>query len=167
MLVLDNARQCEDGKPPVEPDSGFLSSICQGREVFDAFLIAFRACVLVPKLAFQESKWKVLLADLRKGADLTSMLIPAEFIRPQSVLERLGFLMQVNCCVQCTFPGCLLGLVSQRVSFTGRDVVIAERVHSPTVGFLPSAHNHASLLWDLAARQIPRGHCQAQHVARG
>jgi hypothetical protein len=29
-----------------------------------------------------------------KGADLTSMLIPAEFIRPQSVLERLAFLMQ-------------------------------------------------------------------------
>jgi hypothetical protein len=42
----------------------------------------------------QEGKWKLLLADLRKGADLTSMLIPAEFIRPQSVLERLAFLMQ-------------------------------------------------------------------------
>ena len=38
----------------------------------------------------------MLLADLRKGADLTSMLIPAEFIRPQSVLERLGFLLQVT-----------------------------------------------------------------------
>ncbi len=46
--------------------------------------------------ARQEGKWKILLADLRKGADLTSMLIPAEFIRPQSVLERLGFLMQVG-----------------------------------------------------------------------
>ena len=72
----------------------------------------------------QEGKWKALLSDLRKvifslerqeakriyshgsheinllfeyffkGADLTSMLIPAEFIRPQSVLERLAFLMQ-------------------------------------------------------------------------
>jgi len=42
----------------------------------------------------QESQWKLLLADLRKGADLTSMVIPAQFVRPQSVLERLGFLMQ-------------------------------------------------------------------------
>ena len=125
MLFLDNSRQCEDWKPPVEADSAFLSSICQRQEIVDAFLNAFRACAVVPKRVFQESKWKLLLADLRKGADLTSMLIPAEFIRPQSVLERLGFLMQVTHCVQCRFPGCSLVLVSQRVSFTGRDGVIA------------------------------------------
>ena len=42
----------------------------------------------------QEAQWKLLLRDLRKGADLTNMVIPAQFIRPQSVLERLAFLMQ-------------------------------------------------------------------------
>jgi len=42
----------------------------------------------------QQSSWKALLGGLRKNSDITSMLIPAEFIRPESSLERLQDTMQ-------------------------------------------------------------------------
>jgi len=42
----------------------------------------------------QQSSWKALLGGLRKGSDITSMLIPAEFIRPESSLERIQDTMQ-------------------------------------------------------------------------
>mmetsp|Transcript_10728 Transcript_10728/g.35967 ORF Transcript_10728/g.35967 Transcript_10728/m.35967 type:complete len:620 (-) Transcript_10728:2083-3942(-) len=42
----------------------------------------------------QQSSWKTLLGGLRKGSDITSMLIPAEFLRPESTLERIQDVMQ-------------------------------------------------------------------------
>lgn len=44
--------------------------------------------------AEQEGKWKALLKGLRKGSDITNMLIPVDFIRPESSLERVQDIMQ-------------------------------------------------------------------------
>ena len=88
----------------------------------------------------QESQWKLLLADLRKGADLTSMVIPAQFIRPQSVLERLGFLMQHGQYLEAIVAPDLgpvermTAVISFHVSGLVREVFDGKKPYNPILG---------------------------------
>ena len=42
----------------------------------------------------QESRWKSLLSSLKQGTDISKIQIPAEFLRPESALERIQDIMQ-------------------------------------------------------------------------
>jgi hypothetical protein len=87
----------------------------------------------------QASKWKSLLSSLKKGADITSVLVPAEFLRPESSLERLQDIMQHGKLLE-TIPKCsdpverLIAVTRFHVSGVIRVIFDGMKPYNPVLG---------------------------------
>jgi ankyrin repeat protein len=87
----------------------------------------------------QASKWKSLLSNFKKGTDITSVLIPAEFLRPESSLERLQDIMQHGKLME-NIPKCLdpverlIAVTRFHVSGVIRAIFDGKKPYNPVLG---------------------------------
>jgi len=87
----------------------------------------------------QQSRWKSLLSSLKQGTDISRIQIPAEFLRPESALERIQDLMQHGKLLE-DIPFCnnpierMIAVVRFHVSGIIRAAFDGKKPYNPVIG---------------------------------